>query len=228
MKKNSPEKKSKAVESSLVSQIVNTNMQPNNVGGVNSTKIENKYGEFFTMDDNKKVVIGSVVAIILIVLVILIIFLMGFFKKDKEQEPGSKTLYEEAYEQLSFEENTKLKKLTCKKTTTEESMEVNEEETRIYYFDHDEVDAMIFHNDIVLSENYIDYYETMVKEYQKSLKEDYQYDNVKTNIIEKDNEMLITIIADNKKETENKLGAPNFVNYEDAKMTMIDSGYTCK
>ena len=54
------------------------------------------------------------------------------------------------------------------------------------------------------------------------------YDTYKNLLTDRERELLITVIVDNKSTSENKLGTPAFINYEDAKKSLIDNGYVCE
>lgn len=211
------------------SDIIENLVQNGNIDQVGARQTTNATSKFFrnlnNQGDNKVMIIAFLAIILVIVILIFAIVKSNSNKKDTKE---NKSLYDIAYETMGFKENSKLKKLYCSKKTTNEEDEVQEEEIRIYYFDGDEVDTVIYHNDINLSDDYMDYYDTMYDEYDKSLANDYKYDNVDTNITKGENRLLITVIAYNKREGEKKLGVPKFVNYEDAKKTTIDSGYNCK
>ncbi len=211
----------KDIESDVVKSLIDVNAI-NNVGTTSSNSMFNKY--LNKIKCNKKVLIGG---IILIVIVIIIGFLLLNNKKKVEEEKKL-TIYEEAYKNMEFNENKDLKKLKCSKKTTGEDLEIQEEETKVYYFNGNEIDTYILHNYVSLSEEYEDYFSTMYNEYKKSITNDYKYDNVKTGLTDRERELLITVIVDNKSTSENKLGTPAFINYEDAKKSLIDNGYVCE
>lgn len=221
--KNSNQK----VVSSIVSNIVQANAE-DEVGAYKTVGTKSKFYNQLKRDKKKKIIFIISALIIVVVIVLLAVFLAN--KKGKNSEisnTADDTLYDKAYKELKFTEDKNLKKLTCSRDITE-TKEVTEKDSRIFYFDDSDIKTVIYHTDVNLSDNYMDYYDTMYNEHKKSLDEDYNYPNVDTNIMKDTNRMLITIIIHNDEPGEDKLGVPVYANYDDARKTLVESGYICK
>ncbi len=175
---------------------------------------------------DKLILLGAILLCVLVVIIIVIIVMPKKKKEEKIEEKES--IYELTYKDMNFKENKSLRKLECHKSVISENSDLKQEEIKIYYFDEDEIDTYIYHIDIKVTDDYMDYYDAMYKTYDESLKNDYAFDNVDTNLTKGDNELLITVINYNKKEGLKKLSPEAFVNYEDAEKSITDSGYICK
>ncbi len=221
MRYNTHGKEKKNVESNIVGNIMdaNANMHVGATNGIANNKI---LQDFFK--DRKKTKAIVVLLVIFFVLLAIFIMIRIMRKQDNSTKP---TIYDIAYANLKFIENPKLKKLSCHKNNVKAENEVKSEDVVIYYFDNDDIDTVIYHTDITLSENYMDYFETMYTEYDKMLDNEYHFDNVKSSLTTDHNRLLVTIIVSNKKDVENKLGALTFTNYDDAKKTNLAAGYNC-
>lgn len=176
---------------------------------------------------------GGIIMILLIVIFIIVLTLLIFYDSKKDttiisSNDTDKTIFEEAYENLKFEEDASLTKLSCSKRIPKENAGIEERETLIYYFSKENTEISIYHIDIVLSDEYMDYYDKIYNEYDKLLKNDYNYDNVDTNITRWDNEILVTVITYAKKNGNKLIGIKPFLSYEDAKVTTINDGYICE
>lgn len=217
-------KENKNISSSIVSNLINDT----NVGAKVTTGITNKYSKKIgTTKDNRKVIICASVAILLVIIILVVVLLLGR-KGPKSKDKESTSIFDIAYDTMGFKEDKSLKKLYCsKEVSSEDNKEVIDNDIQIYYFKGDDIQTVIYHNDISLTDNYMDYYDTMYKEYDKSLEQNYNYDNVDTNLTKGTNRMLVTIIIYGDRTGDNVLGLPNFVNYDDAKKASIDDGYTC-
>ncbi len=220
-------KKYKDVKSNIVSSIIKENSENYNVGAVEKSNITSKVMNFTPKNKNDQKVVTIACVVIGVVIVFLAVSLIIRGRKNEKPNTETESLYDIAYKEMKFKEQDNLKKLTCSKTTTEEGTEIKEEEKNIYYFDGNEIDTIIYHTDITVSDAYMDYYDDMYNAYSKSLETDYKYDNVDTNLTKGKNRLLVTIITYNKREGQNKLGTPSFVNYEDARKSSVDNGYSC-
>lgn len=169
----------------------------------------------------------KLILIILLVLVIIVVAFILFFKKEEqEEEPKDQTIFERAYSNLNFKESPTLTKVYCS-TNVSNGSEVSDEKILIYYFDKNELTTYISHDDIKLTDTYMDYYDEMYDKYLESLKNDDKYKNVKKSVEKGDKEMLITIIT-TKSNGESSISLPSFVNPAEAKQKAIAEGYTCK
>ena len=212
--------------SNIVGNILtdNNNQQ---VGAANGGNYANKV--LINNGKNNKKVIWIAAGLVLLILVVVEIILI-VTKKDDDSSKTIKdeTLYDIAYNTMNFKEDKDLTKVDCLRKNKNSGDNVIEEDRRIVYFKGNNIETVIDHRDIKLSGDYESYFDTMYKEYEDSLKNDYKYDNVDTNITKGENELLTTIIIYNKGNGEKKLGFPEYVSVEDAKKTMIDGGYSCK
>lgn len=216
---------SRNVQSDIVKKIVNPNSKVNANVGTNIVSISS---DNHTKRKNK---VGSIIILAFIIIVIIVLAILIFLESKKDLIDDTiidKTIFEEAYENMGFEENSSLKKLSCTKKISHDNSGIQEQETLIYYFSEEDVEISIYHTNINLSDEYMDYYDKMYNEYVTSLKKDYNYDNVDTDITRRNNEMLVTIITYAKKEGPRKLGIQPFLNYEDAKMSTTNNGYICE
>lgn len=169
----------------------------------------------------------KLILIFLLILVIIVIVFVLFFKKEKqEEEPKNQTIFERAYSNLNFKESSSLTKVYCS-TNVSNGSEVTDEKILIYYFDNNELTTYISHDDIKLSNNYMDYYDEMYDKYLESLRNDDKYKNVKKSIEKGENEILITIIT-TKSNSNTAISLPSFVSPTEAKQKAIADGYTCK
>ena len=218
MKKNSE----KNIESDIVKSLLSD--EDNEIGTNFYTDTES-----IIISNNKKSDIIKTISIIVLSCMIVILAILIYFKysEPKSKKVKSKDLYQEAYNYLKFKEDSKLNKLYCTKEITENTNEVSSKETTIYYFNGSEILTSIYHKEISLSSNYEDYFDEMKKNYEQSLEQDYQYPNVKKNIMSGENKILVTVITE-KSEEENSLGLPIYVNYDDAKQALKDAEYICK
>lgn len=216
---------SKLAKSELVSKITGGSL--NSQTAATESNGMNSIFNFNKKTTKDKIVLALGVVMILIVVAVLVYFLF-FNKKKEEVSNDNKTLYDIAYETMGFKENTKLQKLYCSKKSSESGEQVNGVETVIYYFNDDEVETSIQHLDIKIKDEYMDYFDSMYKSYDESLTNDYKYDNVDTNLTKGDKELLTTVIIYNSKKVENKLSVANVTNYDDAKKTYVDAGFSCK
>lgn len=178
-----------------------------------------------TKKDKNILLIATIICILIALIIVIIVIPKD---KKKKETPKKESIYELTYRDMKFEENKSLKKLECHKSVASENSDLKQEEIKIYYFDEDVIDTYIYHIDIKVTDNYMDYYEAMYKTYDESLKKDYSFDNVDTNLTKGNNELLITVINYNKREVENKLNPEAFINYSDAEKSITDSGYVCK
>ncbi len=221
-------KEEKEINSPIVSSLVGSEVT-SKIGAKESIGLKSKYYNIFNNRGKNKNVI--IVSTLLIVVIIVFVVLFLFFKlnnKHKVKTDDTLSIYEKAYASLNFKENTDLTKLSCSKDILmNTNSQVKEEDSIIYYFDNEKVDTIIYHNYITISDDYMDYYNTMYNEYDKSLKADFHYDNVGTNVIKDGNSMLVTVIIYSSKEGANKLNVPNFTGYENAKKEALDGGYQC-
>lgn len=174
------------------------------------------------MKDDKKNFI--IIIIIVIALISGIIFL--FSLKNKPKEKNKDNIYERAYSDLGFKEDESLKKLYCVLDVSN-GTEVKNKKTIIYYFNNNELVTHIIHNDVILSDEYMDYYDEMYDAHLKSLEKDYNYKNVRVNIEKDDNEILDTIII-TKSSGEKMLNMPDLDGLEEAKKLANSRGYSCK
>lgn len=226
MKKNQiNSQESRDVQSDIVRKIVNSNPKVNSNVGTNIVSIvSNRY----TKRKNK---LGNIIVLSFIIGVIIV--LIGFISLESKKgiiddSQVDKTIFEEAYETIGFKEDSILKKLSCTKKISNDNSGIEEQETLIYYFSEENAEIFIYHTNIILSDEYMDYYDKMYNEYETSLKNDYDYDNVDTNITRRNNEMLVTVITYAKKSGTKKLGIQPFLNYEDAKTSTANKGYICE
>lgn len=171
---------------------------------------------------NKNIVI-IILAILLLIGIAICIY---FFTKKEPEEPVEETIYETAYRKLDFNEDSTLTKVYCTSDISNGS-EVSDKKILIYYFNKNELKTYIYHNDIILTDAYMDYYDEMYDKYLESLEKDYKYKNVKTSIEKGDNEILVTVIT-SKAKGEGNLAMPIFVSPQEAKQKAIAQGYTCK
>ncbi|MCM1053869.1 MAG: hypothetical protein NC483_07855 [Ruminococcus sp.] len=225
-KKKSNSKQGHNVHSDIVQEITELNSQVNTTVGRNVVNMVKPY----TKSSNK---LGSVIIIsfIIVLIAILIVLIFVDSKKIVAQSPNNdpeKTILEKSYESLKFKEDTTMKKLTCSKKIPNDNAGIQEHETLIYYFAEDKVEIYIYHTDIVLTDEYIEYYDKIYNEYEKTLKNEYNYDNVDTDITRFDNEMLVTVITYKNKDGNKKLGIKPFLSYNDAKIATINDGYICE
>ena len=173
-------------------------------------------------NDNKKyLIILFILAIIVIGSIILFISLKS---KTGPEEPVD--IYERAYSNLGFKENQSLTKVYCTMDYSNGSEVINKK-TIIYYFNNNELTTHIIHNDVILSDTYMDYYDEMYEAHKKSLEQDYNYKNVRVNIEKDKNEILDTLII-TKASGEKMLELPNINGAEDAKRLANSRGYSCK
>ena len=149
------------------------------------------------------------------------------YKKPADEKKISSDLYKEAYNNLTFKEDNKLDKLYCSKDLTENTQEIKSKEVIIYYFDNNEMKTYIYHKEISLSDEYMDYFDETIKQHKNSLSNDYPYPNVKSNIVSNGNKILVTVIT-NKSDDNNAAGLPIYINYEAAKQSLEDNNYECK
>lgn len=176
----------------------------------------------FKNKDNKKMLI-IIFSILILIAIVLCIY---FITKTKPEEPVDETIYETAYRNLNFNEDLSLTKVYCSLDISN-GTEVSNKKTVIYYFDKNVLKTYIYHNEIVLSNAYMDYYDEMYNKYLESLKKDYNYRNVKKSIEKGDNEILVTIITSDS-DSDDSLKMPNFVSASEAKQKAIKQGYECK
>ena len=225
MKKNQiNSQESRNVQSDIVKKIVNSNSKVNANVGTNVVSIADNHNIKSKNNIGNIIILSSIIAII----VILMVLIFSENKKDiTDDTVRDKTIFEEAYESIGFEEDLSMKKLSCTRKIPHDNSEIQEQETLIYYFSEDDIEISVYHTNISLSDEYMDYYDKIYNEYVTSLKNDYNYENVDTNIIRRNNQMLVTIITYAKKGENKKLGIQPYLNYEDAKMSTMSNGYIC-
>ncbi len=214
------------VPSNIVRTITDSSDQDNFNIGTNVVSVAKNHSK----GGNK---VGSIIILLFIIITIvsLIILICLDCKKDESSNLSTntnKTIYEEAYENMNFREDPSLKKLSCSKKIPNDNVAIQEQETLVYYFFEENIEISIYHTDISLSNEYNDYFDKIYNEHEKSLKTDYDYDNVDTNITRRDNEMLITVITYAKRDGKKKLGIKPFLSYDDAKVAAINDGYICE
>lgn len=175
---------------------------------------------------NLKKHIKSILIILLIIVIIVILYLLFFKNEKKSDEEKEQTIFEKAYSNLNFKENPSSTKIYCSINTSNGSS-VSEEKILIYYFDDNKLTSYISHDDIILSNSYMDYYDEMYDKYSESLKEDNEYENIKKSIEKGDNEILITIIT-TESDSSNAISMPSFISPSEAKQKAIAEGYVCK
>ena len=105
--------------------------------------------------------------------------------------------------------------------------EVSNRKTIIYYFDNNDLITHIIHNEVKLSNTYMDYYDEMYNAHKTNLEKNYNYKNVKVNVEKGDNEILDTIIV-SKSSGEKTLSMPDINSPKDAKYLANSRGYSCK
>jgi len=172
--------------------------------------------------DDKKYLI--IIIILFIIIIGSIILFFSLKSKTGNEEPVD--IYERAYSNLGFKEDQSLTKVYCYMDASNGD-EVNNKKTIIYYFRNNELVTHIIHNEVSLSDTYMDYYDEMYEAHKKSLEKDYNYKNVRVNIEKDKNEILDTIIV-TKASGEKMLEMPNINGKEEAKMIANSRGYSCK
>lgn len=215
----------KEVKSNIVSKLVNNNV------GVNS-KISYAQSKFSLLhpqkNNDKKIILSGIILITLIIIISIVLFFLSNNDKLEKDKKKDKSLYEETYDNLKFKEDNSLNKLYCTKNVVSEKNNMSTKKIEIYYFKNDQLVTSIFHTYIVLEDKYMDYYNSIIDSYSKSLEDDYNYSNVKTDLLSKDNTLLVTILVDNVLNNENIYKISNFDGYNEAKKALIDSGFACK
>lgn len=226
-KRGTNSKTSRSVYSDTVNKIMGIFNLSNILNAKETMFAKNKLLSKKEATKKDKMIMLGAIGICLILVIVIIIVVIPKNKKVAPEEK-KKTIYELTYKDMKFEENKSLRKLECHKNVINENSDLSQEEIKIYYFNEDVIDTYIYHIDIKVTDEYMDYYDAMYKTYDESLKRDYSYDNVDTNLTKGDKELLITVINYNSREGENKLSPEAFINYEDAEKSITDSGYICK
>jgi len=170
--------------------------------------------------EKNKLIIIIVIAILLICGVILYII------KNNKKEYVKDDIYERAYDNIGFKEDTSLSKVHCYKNISNGS-EVEDKKTIIYYYNKSNLVTYIIHNEITLSDEYMDYYDEMYNAHKESLEKNYNYRNVRINIEKDKNKILDTVIV-TKSTVENMYSMPKIYSVNDAKKIANSNGFTCK
>ena len=212
----------KGVKSNIVNELITNN------AGVNA-KISSATGKLNisnqkdSNNNNNKIIISGIILILFVIIISVILFVL--YNKKEEKYEKSKTIYEESYENINFKENKDLKKIYCKKDNIIDKNNTKAERIEIYYFNDEKLVTTIFHTNITSNGNdktaIIDFYSDI-------LEEDYNYKNVKTDLISNDENILVTVFIDNTSTAENLYKITNFDGYNNAKKTLTDSGFSCK
>ena len=215
-------KTKKGAESSVVEDIVK-NEDLGTIITSNPTSLLLKIQKH-KINDKKK---NTAIAVLSIMIIIMIVLIILKYRKPKLSNKNKLDIYEEAYDNLKFKENSNLEKLYCTKNLTIDKNEVDAKEVLIYYFDKGGLETFIFHREIDISDNYMDYYDEMVSQYKKELSNDYSYPNVKSNIVSRKNKILITILTE-KSDSAKALELPKYFAKDAAKNSLNSAQYDCK